>query len=223
MRDADSFARANRFFLPPFAYWTPEDWQDRGEEAREISDMDMGWDITDWGSGDFRRRGLFLFTIRNGAHRNLKNGSGKIYAEKLLVVDVDQVTPLHFHWTKMEDIINRGGGNLAIQLYGSLQNGGLADTPVTVSLDGVSTRVEAGGVLALRPGESITLPQGLYHKFWGIGSKVLVGEVSVCNDDNVDNRFYEKVGRFPVIEENEKPLYLLFKDYPKYYRFSGKP
>jgi D-lyxose ketol-isomerase len=122
----------------------------------------------------------------------------------------------------MEDIINRGGGNLAIQLYGSIQNAGLADTPVTVSVDGVRTRVEAGGVLTLRPGESITLPQGLYHKFWGIDSKVLVGEVSVCNDDNVDNRFYEKVGRFPVIAEDEKPLYLLIKDYPKYCRFSRK-
>ena len=31
----------------------------------------------------------------------------------------EQVTPFHFHWNKMEDIINRGGGNLLIQLYNS--------------------------------------------------------------------------------------------------------
>jgi hypothetical protein len=58
MRDADSFARSNRFYLPPFAYWTPEDWQKRGEEAREISDIDMGWASPTggqeiFGTGDF--------------------------------------------------------------------------------------------------------------------------------------------------------------------------
>ena len=33
---------------------------------------------------------------------------------------------------------------------------------------------------------------------------MLVAEVSMCNDDNTDNRFYDKVGRFPKIEEDEK-------------------
>jgi D-lyxose ketol-isomerase len=220
MREGDAFARANRFYLPPFAYWSPQDWRGKGEEVREISDMDMGWDITDWGSGDFQRRGLFLFTIRNGSHLSLKNGKGKIYAEKLLIVDVGQVTPMHFHWKKMEDIINRGGGKLVIELHNSGVNGELARTPVTVCMDGVSRTVPAGSTVTLEPGESITLLQGMYHKFWGIGSKVLVGEVSVCNDDNVDNRFYEEVGRFPTIEEDEEPLYLLMKDYPRYYRYA---
>ena len=63
--------------------------------------------------------GLFMFTIRNGHPRNWKTRQGKLYAEKILIVDVDQVTPMHFHWIKMEDIINRGGGRLVIQLYNS--------------------------------------------------------------------------------------------------------
>jgi D-lyxose ketol-isomerase len=220
MREGDAFARANHFYLPRFAYWTPQDWRTRGEEVREISDMDMGWDITDWGSGDFTRCGLFLFTIRNGSHKNLATGTGKIYAEKLLIVDRDQITPMHFHWKKMEDIINRGGGTLAIELYNSSDEGNLARTPVTVSLDGVSQTLPAGATVTLEPGDSITIPQKMYHKFWGVGAKVLVGEVSVCNDDNVDNRFHEKVGRFPTIEEDEEPLYLLMKDYPRYYRYA---
>ena len=143
---------------------------------------------------------------------------GKTYAEKIMIVGVDQVTPLHFHWSKMEDIINRGGGKIVIQLFNSAADGKLADTPVTVSTDGVTHTVNASDTVVLNPGESITLPVGLYHKFWGAENRVLVGEVSMVNDDNSDNRFFEAVGRFPVIEEDEPPLYLLVQDYTKYYR-----
>jgi D-lyxose ketol-isomerase len=43
---------------------------------------------------------------------------------------------------------------------------------------------------------------------------VLVGEVSTINDDRIDNRFNPPVGRFPEIEEDEPPLYLLCTEYP---------
>ena len=42
----------------------------------------------------------------------------------------------------------------------------------------------------------------------------LIGEVSMVNDDTNDNRFYEPQGRFPTIEEDEPPLYLLCHEYP---------
>ena len=218
MRDADAFIRKHGFHLPPFAYWSPADWATKGEEVREIPDNQMGWDITDFGSGEYKKKGLFLFTIRNGNPDNLKRMQGKIYAEKILIVDVDQVTPMHFHWNKMEDIINRGGGKLVIQLYNSTPDDKLADTDVTVSIDGVKRVVKAGGLVELTPGESISLPMRLYHQFWGVGERVLVGEVSVVNDDKLDNRFYDPMGRFPEIEEDEPPLYLLYTDYLRYYR-----
>ena len=218
MRDADAFIRERRFYLPPFAYWTPEDWAAKGEEVREIVDRQLGWDITDFGQDDYKKIGLFMFTIRNGTLENLKRGEGKAYAEKIMIVDVDQITPMHFHWDKTEDIINRGGGRLVIQLYNSTEDEGLADTDVRVSTDGVERTVKAGDTVVLSPGESITLPSRLYHKFWGAESRVLVGEVSLVNDDQTDNRFYEPVGRFPEIEEDGPPLYLLVNDYPKYYQ-----
>lgn len=221
MREADQFMRGHGFRLPPFAYWTPADWATKGEEVREIVDHHLGWDITDFGLGDYANTGLFLFTIRNGDPANLAMGRGKLYAEKALVVDVDQVTPLHFHWRKVEDIINRGGGQLVIQLYNSTADDGLADSEVTVSTDGVRRTVPAGGTVVLEPGESITLPTRLYHAFWGAGGKVLVGEVSLVNDDNTDNRFYQPVGRFPQIEEDEPPLHLLTTDYAAWYRPDG--
>src|SRR5690606_9390704 len=196
IREADAFIRNQGFHLPPFAYWTPDEWRSKDQRVAEIVEKRLGWDITDFGSGDYARTGLFLFTLRNGDLAALQTGKGKLYAEKLLIVDVDQVTPLHFHWLKTEDIINRGGGKLMIQLYNATPDEQLADTPVTVSTDGVVRTVEAGGVIALAPGESITLPPYCYHKFWGAESRVLVGEVSTVNDDSADNRFFDPVGRF---------------------------
>jgi D-lyxose ketol-isomerase len=218
MRDADAFIKRHGFHLPPFAYWTPEEWAGKCEEVREIADRGLGWDITDFGLGDFDRVGLFLFTLRNGKVQDLETGRGKLYAEKIMIVDVDQITPMHFHWAKTEDIINRGGGKLVIQLYNATDDDDLADGDVSVSTDGVERTVKAGDAIVLSPGESITLPPRCYHKFWGAESRVLVGEVSTVNDDQADNRFYEPIGRFPEIEEDEPPLYLLCQDYGKHYR-----
>ncbi len=222
LRDADAFLKQRQFCLPPFAYWTPDEWTVKGPEVGEIVDRRLGWDITDFGQGDYERIGLFVFTIRNGNPESLKTGRGKLYAEKILVVGVDQVTPMHFHWVKMEDIINRGGGKLVVQLYNATEDEGLAESDVTISVDGISRTVAAGETVVLSPGESITLPQRCYHKFWGAEGRVLVGEVSLVNDDNTDNRFYEPVGRFPEIEEDEPPLHLLVNDYDRYYH-SGRP
>ncbi len=213
MLDGESFIRARGFFLPPFAYWTPAEWTARGPEVREIVETGMGWDITDFGLGDYARFGLLLFTLRNGR----PDGTGKPYAEKVMVADVDQETPLHLHWRKMEDIINRGGGRLAFRLYNATAEEGLADTPVVVSVDGVPRTVPAGETVVLDPGESITLPQRCYHRFWAEGKRVLAGEISTVNDDAVDNRFYEPIGRFPAIEEDELPLHLLCCDYERYW------
>lgn len=217
MRDADAFIKEHGFHLPPFAHWIPEQWAGKGCEVREIVDHSLGWDITDFGQGDYEKIGLFLFTIRNGAPENLKTGQGKIYAEKILIVNVDQIIPTHFHRVKTEDIINRGGGKLIIQLYNSNEQRHLLNTDVTVSLDGVQRTVKAGETVTLSPGESITLLPYCAHKFWGAESRVFVGEVSSVNDDKADNFFIEPVARFPTINEDEPPLYLLIGDYPKYY------
>jgi D-lyxose ketol-isomerase len=214
MRSAEAFIRERGFYLPPFAYWTPETWSHKGKEVREIMEAHLGWDITDFGSGDYLHCGLFLFTMRNGLPGAPHS---KPYAEKIMIVEVGQVTPMHFHWNKMEDIINRGGGQLAFRLYNATPDEELAETDVVISMDGIQRTVPAGGMLKLSPGESLTLPQRCYHEFWGEGRRVLVGEVSSVNDDQRDNRFYEPMGRFPEILEDEAPLYLLCSDYERYY------
>lgn len=219
MTDSLAFLREMKFLLPPFATWSPAEWQARGPECREIVGSQLGWDITDFGSGDFQKIGLLIFTIRNGTFAELRKAQGKTYAEKILIVQEGQITPTHFHFQKMEDIINRGGGDLVIQLWNSTLDRLLADTPVTVSMDGVRVTVPAGGTVTLRPGDSVCLPQHLYHKFWGAPGRgtVLIGEVSRVNDDRVDNYFHEGVGRFPTIEEDTAPLHLLTLDYSRHY------
>ncbi len=200
--------------LPPFAFFSPQDWADKGHEYDEIRDNMLGWDITDYGHGRYEEIGLLLFTIRNGNMLNKKYA--KPYAEKLLISQEEQICPNHFHWSKMEDIINRGGGNLMVQLWNADDNDNLSGTPVTITTDGRTYTVPAGSIIRLVPGESITLPPRQYHAFWaekGHGP-VLIGEVSMVNDDNIDNRFYETQGRFPQIEEDEAPLFLLCNEYP---------
>ncbi len=215
IRDAETFISRFSFKLPPFACWIPEDWNLKGHDCDEIRDNMLGWDITDYGLGDFKQTGLVLVTIRNGNQKLAQYQ--KPYAEKLLVSQEKQLCPMHFHWYKMEDIINRGGGILMMQLYKSTPEGDLDEvSDVEVVSDGVKLRTPAGTVLELLPGQSVTLTQGLYHAFWAKEGQgpVLIGEVSQCNDDNTDNRFLKKMGRFPEIVEDEAPYRLLCTEYP---------
>ena len=199
------------FTLPPFGYLPYAKWSTRGHEYDEIRRCMLGWDITDFGSGDFLRIGLTLFTLRNG---DPTDPAGKTYAEKLMYVRPGQVTPMHYHTRKMEDIIVRAGANLIVELWLPDENGGLSDRDVTVSMDGVRQTFPAGTRIALAPGQSITMARGLYHSFCADGGPCVVGEVSMVNDDNTDNHFLEACGRFPPIEEDAEPEFCLCFAYP---------
>jgi D-lyxose ketol-isomerase len=155
--------------------------------------------------------------VRNGNAADLKKGSGMLYAEKIMISRRDQLSPMHRHYVKAEDIINRGGGKLVLELF--MPNGGGTideDAEVTVPVDGIVRRLPAGGRLKLDPGESVTLMPGVWHAFWGEGGDVLIGEVSTVNDDRTDNWFRDPIGRFSSIEEDEKPLHWLVSDYGRF-------
>jgi hypothetical protein len=168
--------------------------------------------------------GLLLFTMRNG-----KLGTSREYAEKIMVSRESQITPWHFHWKKTEDIINRGGGNLVIEVYNASNNDTLQPgqpfkkgeydlkTPVQLLKDGVIHSFSPGERVFLKPGESIALPPRLYHSFYGEPNhgSVMVGEISKVNDDTSDNRFYEGIPRFSKIDEDQPPKYILCNEYSR--------
>ncbi|NAZ35363.1 D-lyxose/D-mannose family sugar isomerase [Rubellimicrobium sp. CFH 75288] len=219
IREAEGIIRHHGFTLPPFANWTPDEFRRRAPEARAIIDARLGWDITDFGGGDYDRMGLFLFTLRNGRLEDLRAGRGMCYAEKLLICHDGQLSPHHTHVIKAEDIINRGGADLIVELHGSDEEGRFSESAGgTVMCDGIARPYRAGERLRLRPGESVTLLPGDWHAFWGEGGTVLVGEVSTVNDDETDNVFRDPIGRFSAIEEDEPPLRLLVSDYAAWLR-----
>lgn len=217
IRKFEALMEKHCFALPPFLSFTPEEWKEKGHEYDEIRDNMLGWDVTDYGLGNFDTLGLALITLRNGNVKNPKYT--KTYAEKIMMCDEGQVSPMHFHWTKMEDIINRGGNDIIYRLYNAdRETEQLADTDVEIFQDGRRYMVPAGQEIVLHPGESLTLYPYYYHEFVipknGKGP-ALIGEVSMCNDDNMDNRFLNFLGRFPSIEEDEAPYRLLCTEYPK--------
>ena len=218
LRESDTFIRSFGYVLPPFAYWSPEEFQAKKHEAKAIIDANLGWDITDFGLGKYEEQGLFLFTTRNGNAADLAKGKGMLYAEKAMISKENQYSPMHRHASKAEDIINRGGATLVIELYGDTDGKCDRTKGTTVYTDGVRNEFAPGHKLRLAPGQSVTLlPNEHWHAFWAEGGDVFIGEVSTVNDDNLDN-FYEDpaISRFSGIIEDEAPLHLLVCDYEKW-------
>lgn len=204
------------FRLPAFGYWSMEEWKRNKESIGTIVQAMQGWDITDFGSEDFLKVGAVLFTIRNGKLDDRSVGTP--YAEKVILLrhETGQEIPMHYHRMKTEDIINRGGGILALELYNSTPDGKLDEkNDVFVYMDGIRCRFKPGELVEVTLGNSITITPGLFHRFWakrGEGDLV-AGEISSINDDNTDNIFLQEASRFAKIEEDEASLHPLVKEY----------
>ena len=205
--EAKDLLEAYCWKLPPWAHWSMDDYQQNPELAAWLRRHQLGWDVTDFGSGKFFDRGLGLFCLRNGMQ---SDPNSLPYAEKLLFVHEGQETPFHTHKVKMEDIINRGGGDLVIEFRREEGN----TDPISVRCDGILHTLEPDEPLVLAPGQSVTIPRELYHRFYGKQGTgmVLGGEVSQVNDDGTDNYFWEPLPRFSEIDEDETPMHPLWNE-----------
>lgn len=204
--------------LPPFAYMTPADWLSAGHEYDEIRDCNLGWDVTDFGMGNFAHYGRCLFTLRNGKRNSHYR---KTYCEKFILDPEGQCAPEHFHKAKCEDIINRGIGRIVIDLAASTPDGQKCSDPFDISIDGVRRHFSGPTRVKLEPGQSVCLTPGTVHSFWGEGGFLIdgvhytaSGEVSSVSNDFNDNFFLNGAPRFPGIEEDAARDFYLCQEYP---------
>ena len=206
IRDAKALVKEYRWLLPDWAAWQEADYAAEPELTAFLSARQLGWDVTDFGLGDFAGKGLTLFCVRNGVQGDPETLP---YAEKLLFIREGQVTPYHSHKVKMEDIMVRGGGNLMVAFT---REGSFADDPVRV--DGRVIEDPYAEPIRLKPGQGITIPRGMKHSFWGEPGTgtAFCAEISQCNDDLTDNYFLEPMGRFSTVEEDEPKLHPLWNE-----------
>src|SRR5210317_1894187 len=197
--------------LPHWAYWSKSEYENKSELREYLNNHQMGWDVTDFGKGIFNEQGITLFCIRNGIQGNAND---KPYAEKLLFMQEGQEIPFHSHKVKLEDIINRGGGDLAIEFVEVDEHLKEKNRKINILVDGVEVEVLPHEPLILKRGQSVTVERNIYHKFYALKGTgmVMAGEVSQVNDDNNDNYFLEPVGRFTQIEEDEQPIHPLWNE-----------
>lgn len=199
-----SFCQKYNYQLPEFDYKSKE-------VLGEIEARQLGFDITDYGSGDFNKIGLSLFTVRNG---NSKEEPTIPYCEKTFFSLPGQKTPCHYHKLKTEDIFVRSGSPLIIKIWNFERR--IDGEELEVLFNGCEKRmIKSGEEIRLKPGDSVTLTPVLAHEFMAdtSGPGSLVGEVSTYNDDAGDNYFLDPVSRFPEIEEDEEIKYHLVGDY----------
>ena len=197
--------------LPSWAYWSKSEYENKSELREYLNKHQMGWDVTDFGKGIFHEQGITLFCIRNGIQGNVND---KPYAEKLLFMQEGQEIPFHSHKIKLEDIINRGGGDLAIEFLEVDEKGQEFSNKINVLVDGEKILLDPHEPLILKRGQSVTVERNIFHRFYAVrgSGMVMAGEVSQVNDDNNDNYFLEPVGRFSEIQEDELPLHPLWNE-----------
>jgi len=162
------------------------------------------WDVTGFGLGDFNRFGLVLVNLAELPE----------YCEKLMFARQNQLTIMHCHKKKQEDIICRAG-TFAIRLADRDVDWKVNRTGgnVRVLINREERMVPSNGVVFLKSGERITLYPGVYHEFWPVSEYAIIGEVSTANDDQHDN-FFENpdVGRYEQIEEDVPSILRLLSD-----------
>lgn len=202
--------------LPVFASFKADKAEFVAKERENIVKTMLGWDVTDFGTDDFETCGAVLFTVRNGDVYD--SAVGTPYAEKYIFLKdgKKQEIPLHYHINKTEDIINRAGGVLCVQLFAKGEDGKPdPNAPVEVYMDGVKHEFSGGSIVEIENGSSITLTPYLYHRFYAKIScgDLVVGEVSKVNDDNKDNVFANPQERFCAVTEDEAPYRLLVNEY----------
>ena len=57
---AKALLEKNNIKLPPFGYWTLDEWKSGERNLEVIKEVMLGWDITDYGKDRFNEFGAIL-------------------------------------------------------------------------------------------------------------------------------------------------------------------
>lgn len=201
--------------LPGFAQWGEDDYRADPAAARRILDGGLGWNVVEFKPGGFAQTGLSVFTLRMGDWRQLAQGRGRLYAEKVLLVQDGQRTPHHYHIVKTEDIVNRGGARFVVELFKVDRAGARLKERFRALKDVKTLDLEPGAKVMLEPGESLTLDPFVAHAFWAEGGATLAGEVSLANDDRADNLFLPPLSAPAAIVEDSARKYVTVRDHER--------
>ena len=170
IEEGDAFIRSFGYVMPPFAYWSPEELKARRPRRHHRRAARLGHHRLR--AGRVRRARAVPVHRPQRRADDLTRGKGMLYAEKIMISRKDQLSPMHRHIVKAEDIINRGGGKLVLELFMSRPDGGIdEEAEVEVPTDGVVRRMPAGGLLKLEPGESVTLDARRLARLLGRGRR----------------------------------------------------
>ena len=210
--EADAFFAKNHFMLPPFAQWTPQEWETKGPEVNEIRDPATGL------GRDGFRFGRLPPDRPHGLHAT--NGlspdgePSKVYAEKIIYVREGQVTPFHYHASRMVDTLTEAGREARWWFHFTFHpRRRTRGNPSLCFLRWSSVSCRRGRCGDAGSGQSVTLPPFLYHTFYAVDGDALIGEVSSLNNDDTDNFFLDKLPRYPAVVEDEAPTRLLCTEY----------
>jgi D-lyxose ketol-isomerase len=122
-----------------------------------------------------------------------------------LILKDNQLSPMHRHIIKAEDIINRGGGDLVLEIHAPDPNGGVdRDNPMTVPSDACPVTLQPQEYVRLKPRQSVTLMPGIWHAFRAERGDCLIGEVSTVNNDRTDIGFEKPIPRFSKVEKDSR-------------------
>lgn len=201
--------------LPPFSLWGEEQFRADPAAARRIVEGGLGWNIVEFEPGSWKHAGLSVFTLRMGDWTHLRDGRGRLYAEKAIYAEDGQRTPHHYHIVKTEDILNRGGAKFVVELVKVDRTGAPLKEKFRALKDVKMLDLAPGAKVTLEPGESLTLEPFIAHAFWAEGGPTVAGEISLVNDDRTDNYFLPPLQAPPPIAEDAPRRYVTVRDHAK--------
>ena len=94
IKEFEAMLKEYKFALPPFLSFTPEEWAEKNHEYDEIRDNALGWDVTDYGMGNYDKLGLAdLLRTRGSVLKEEFRPDGAYYEATVKIDELHKFTP----------------------------------------------------------------------------------------------------------------------------------